>query len=263
MRIRIEHDIDCAFEQPARSIMMALRVMPRDSESQQVLSWRIEPSADGRLRSGDDGFGNLVHHFQAEGPFDGLRLRVTGSVETVDTVGAYRANHEPAPPPVFLRQTSLTRAVDELQAFAHEATRGVPDALGRMHALTSAIHRDLRHDPDAETAGADVVLKEKGGSAQGLSHVLAACGRLLGIPVRIAAGYLADGGMAGAHAWTEAHLPKLGWVGFDPVRALCPTEAYVRVAAGLDATDVAFFRLSSAGGWGERTAQSVNCSAVG
>ena len=37
------------------------------------------------------------------------------------------------------------------------------------------------------------------------------------------------------HAWAEAHLEGLGWVGFDPTHQVCPTEAYVRVCAGLDA----------------------------
>jgi transglutaminase-like putative cysteine protease len=30
-------------------------------------------------------------------------------------------------------------------------------------------------------------------------------------------------------------VPRLGWVGFDTVHCVCPTEAYVRVAVGLDA----------------------------
>ena len=29
-------------------------------------------------------------------------------------------------------------------------------------------------------------------------------------------------------------MPDLGWVGFDPANGICPTDAYVRVAVGLD-----------------------------
>ena len=36
------------------------------------------------------------------------------------------------------------------------------------------------------------------------------------------------------HAWAEALIPDIGWVGFDPANGVCPTEAYVRVAVGLD-----------------------------
>ncbi|MGI9522990.1 MAG: transglutaminase family protein [Hyphomicrobiaceae bacterium] len=41
------------------------------------------------------------------------------------------------------------------------------------------------------------------------------------------------------HAWTEVHIPNLGWVGFDPTHAICPTDRYVRLSAGLDADAVA------------------------
>jgi transglutaminase-like putative cysteine protease len=42
-----------------------------------------------------------------------------------------------------------------------------------------------------------------------------------------------------SQAWTEAHVPKLGWVGFDPANGICPDERYVRIASGLDYTDTA------------------------
>jgi transglutaminase-like putative cysteine protease len=41
------------------------------------------------------------------------------------------------------------------------------------------------------------------------------------------------------HAWAEAHIEGLGWVGFDVSNAMCPDERYVRVATGLDYSDAA------------------------
>jgi transglutaminase-like putative cysteine protease len=41
------------------------------------------------------------------------------------------------------------------------------------------------------------------------------------------------------HAWAAAFIPDIGWIGFDPANGLCPTEAYVRVAVGLDAIGAA------------------------
>jgi transglutaminase-like putative cysteine protease len=43
----------------------------------------------------------------------------------------------------------------------------------------------------------------------------------------------------GGHAWAEAYVPRLGWVGFDTVNCVCPAEAHVRVAVGLDALGAA------------------------
>ncbi|MGS0891499.1 transglutaminase family protein [Burkholderia stagnalis] len=40
-----------------------------------------------------------------------------------------------------------------------------------------------------------------------------------------------------SHAWAEAYVEGLGWVGFDPFMNRCPDERYVRIAVGLDARD--------------------------
>ena len=42
-----------------------------------------------------------------------------------------------------------------------------------------------------------------------------------------------------SHAWAEAHLDGLGWVGFDVSNGISPDERYVRLATGLDSRDAA------------------------
>ena len=39
------------------------------------------------------------------------------------------------------------------------------------------------------------------------------------------------------HAWAEAHVDDLGWVGFDVSNGMSPDERYVRIAVGRDARD--------------------------
>ena len=41
------------------------------------------------------------------------------------------------------------------------------------------------------------------------------------------------------HAWAEAHVDGLGWVGFDVSNSISPDERYVRVATGLDYREAA------------------------
>ena len=36
------------------------------------------------------------------------------------------------------------------------------------------------------------------------------------------------------HAWAEAHVDGLGWVGFDVSNGISPDARYVRVASGRD-----------------------------
>jgi transglutaminase-like putative cysteine protease len=91
---------------------------------------------------------------------------------------------------------------------------------------------------------------------QDLAHIFIASARAMGLPARYVSGHLArsDGQIdqEAAHAWCEAYVEDLGWVGFDPANGVCPTEAYVRVAIGLDYLGAAPVRGSRYGGDGER-----------
>ena len=41
------------------------------------------------------------------------------------------------------------------------------------------------------------------------------------------------------HAWAEAFVEDLGWVGFDVSNGISPDERYVRLATGADYADAA------------------------
>jgi transglutaminase-like putative cysteine protease len=75
---------------------------------------------------------------------------------------------------------------------------------------------------------------------QALNHRFIGALRGLSVPARYVTGYVAaDDRPAGLHAWVEAYDEGLGWIGFDCSRQLCPTDRYVRLAVGLDASSAA------------------------
>lgn len=53
------------------------------------------------------------------------------------------------------------------------------------------------------------------------------------------------------HAWSEAYVAGLGWVGFDVSNGISPDARYVRVATGLDYRDAAPVSGTRIGGTGE------------
>ena len=60
----------------------------------------------------------------------------------------------------------------------------------------------------------------------------------MGFPARYVNGYFVTGGehcSEAQHAWAEAYIDGLGWLGFDPANQVCPTDRYARLACGLDA----------------------------
>jgi len=59
------------------------------------------------------------------------------------------------------------------------------------------------------------------------------------------------------HAWAEAFVPDLGWIGFDAANAICGTDAHARVAIGLDYLGAAPVRGTRYGGGNETLTVAV------
>ena len=255
MRIRIAYSTIYAYGSPSKSIIQRLRLTPRSHEGQHVSNWRIEIDADSRLRAGEDAFGNITHMLSVGGPVDSLKVMVTGQVETTNTHGIVRGAVERLPDEVYLRETSLTQASDAIRSFAEAAyDSGPKDRLSVLHRLLTGINREIEFDTqgtDASTTAA-AAFDLKRGVCQDLSHIFIACARHLGIPARYVSGhFLRNDGVTeqtASHAWVEAKVEDLGWVGFDPANGICPTDAHVRVSVALDYLGAAPFRGSRFGG---------------
>jgi transglutaminase-like putative cysteine protease len=258
VRIRIDYATSYAYDQAARFIIQILRLTPRSSEAQQVRHWRVETDIDARLRQSEDAFGNIVHTLYTEQPTQNLTVRVSGEVVTTETAGVVPATQETLPPLVFLRDTALTRRDKLISVFASEFSAHPP--LERMHRLMAGIHGSVGFEVGVTTPThtAAEVLALGRGVCQDHAHVFIACAREMGTPARYVSGHLlrSDGldDQEAAHAWAEAWIEDLGWVGFDPANGVCSTERYVRVATGLDYLGAAPVRGASYGGGGERLA---------
>ena len=269
MRIRIRHQTTYHYEVPPSGIIQILRLTPRNHEGQYVVDWRIDMMADSRLSCHEDAFGNIVHTFTADGPVSEISIQVEGDVETQDTSGIIRGGVERFPPSLFLRETAVTAPDAAIQQFARtlqEAPgRTDGDVLKLLHVLLDRLYTDSagstqasRRAPAENSAPAATAAEAFASGAresQDLAHIFIAAARSLGIPARYIAGYFHDPGDRAdydtGHAWTEAFVPDLGWVGFDPAHGMCPTDTHVRVAVGLDYQSAAPVRASRYGGGSE------------
>lgn len=258
MRIRLAHHTTYEYQQPARGIIQRLRLTPRPHDGQRVIRWRVGFDVDAELRRGEDALGNIVHMAFLAGPVNGLTITVTGEVETGDTHGVVKGAIERFAPEVFLRDTPLTRPDPQLRGFAHEAAGEGREPLGRLHGLLAALNGRIAFDigrTGVATTAAEAFALGRG-VCQDHAHLFIACARTLGFPARYVSGYLAppEGSVDqdAAHAWAEAHVAGLGWVGFDATNGVCPTPSYVRVAVGLDYLGAAPVRGARTGGGEER-----------
>jgi transglutaminase-like putative cysteine protease len=267
MRIRIHQSTQYAYDEPIRAAVQILRTTPRPNDSQHITQWRVETDADARLKPGEDAFGNITHALYIDGAVQRLRLTITGEVETSDTGGVLRGGLERLPVQVFLRETPLTVADVDLRSYAADLTAGRSDRLDRLHVLLAAVHNDVSvsEEPIEQDANASKAFAQRRGGVPDLAHVFISAARHIGVPARYVSGHLfrQDEEIAhnAAHAWVEAHVEGLGWVGFDPVTGACPTDAYVRVACALDFLGAAPIRGARFGGGKEQLDVSLSVAA--
>ncbi len=267
MRIRICQTTTYVYDTPPTGVTQMLRLTPRNHDGQYTLDWRIDLSRDCLLHQHEDAFGNITHSFTAEGPFDELTINVEGEVDTQDTNGVVSGTLERFPPSLFLRETPLTLPDDGIIDFA-EAVRtdssGEPLAL--LHTLMSALNDVMEVNSAQSTSNAAQAFTARRGSDRDLAHVFIAVARHLGIPARYIGGHCCDDGRSAreaCHGWTEAHVDTLGWIGFDPANCICATDAYVRVAVGLDYLGAAPVRGQRFGGSSETEKTTVQIVQAG
>jgi transglutaminase-like putative cysteine protease len=147
-----------------------------------------------------------------------------------------------------LTPSQFVQETDLLREFARELniTRR-DDPLQLLREINSAIYERFDYDPKSTKVDSpiDDALSVRRGVCQDFAHVMLSLVRPLGIPCRYVSGYLARysddharSAPDASHAWIEAYLPKLGWVGFDPTNNQLAGQYHIRVAAGRDYADV-------------------------
>jgi transglutaminase-like putative cysteine protease len=254
MRLRIAHTTRYRYEPAATGVIQILRMTPGSHDGQYVAEWQIDVSTDSRLDVHEDAFGNVTH-VMTHGPLEELTIHVEGLIETQDTGGVLRGADERFPASLFLRSTTLTEVNPAMAQFARELrAEAGDDVLGFLHALMVQVYEHMTFDEDPTNSGtsASEAFALKRGVCQDYAHIFIACARSGGVPARFVSGHFlrSDGvtSQQAGHAWAEAFVPDLGWVGFDAANGICTTDAHARVAVGLDYLGAAPIRGTRYGG---------------
>src|SRR5204862_1419441 len=126
-----------------------------------------------------------------------------------------------------LRRTDLTEVNAAMAALVRDLrAASADDVLGFLHALMSAINTHMTFDEDPTNTGTSAVeaFTLKRGVCQDYAHIFTACARAGGVPARFVSGHFlrSDGtvNQQAGHAWAEAFVHDLGWVGFDAANGI-------------------------------------------
>jgi len=260
MLIAVHHRTAYRYSRAFNHSVQSLRLFPPSGQSQRVIEWHVDiPGIDQAARY-IDAFGNQVALVTPPGSNDHLEIIAHGTIETIDTAGVAGFTQEAVPPSVFLRPERMTETSSGIESMAKACQ--APTRLTTLHNLLGAIHKTVAYDTQATHALTTAIeaFKAKRGVCQDHAHIFIGAARILGIPARYVTGYLLVEGETSSvahHAWAEAYVDELGWIGFDAANGVSPTERYVRLAVGLDAVTAAPVRGNMRGAGEEKLTVEV------
>lgn len=240
MLLNIVHKTVYRYDESVPYALQRVRLVPSSGLLQQVRAWSLDLEGAREEARFADQFANHTRLLSLEPGSSTISVTARGQVETSDLSGVAGAHWGYAPLWLFLRPTALTRSSEAIAALAEELPQG--DGLERLHALKSLILERVAYEVGSTSSvtSAEEAFAVGHGVCQDHAHIFIAACRALGYPARYVSGYLLMDGVDGqvaSHAWAEAHVDGLGWVGFDVSNGISPDERYVRLAIGRDYRD--------------------------
>ena len=172
-----------------------------------------------------------------------MTLTAECTATTRDSSGILGKVYGRAPLWLFRQPTESTKPGDGIIELANVVAKANAPLDG-LHDLSSAILARVPYQigktETATTAEEAITIGQ--GVCQDHANIFVAAARKAGVPARYVSGYLYMPDRVdqdASHAWAEAHLDELGWVGFDVSNGVSPDEKYLRIAIGRDASDAA------------------------
>jgi transglutaminase-like putative cysteine protease len=260
MYYSIRHLTKFLYSNPVSESMMETRMHPRSDLNQRCLTFHLSVSPRCRVFSYRDHLANQVHHFDIPGQHGQLVIVAESLVEMqpaapvpaflapdawdeLDNMVQQGDYWEMLLPSEFTAPTPVLDALAELLD-----VRRRDDPLMLLHQLNEQLYLHFEYVPRSTKVDSpiDLALLTHAGVCQDFAHIMITLVRSkLRIPCRYVSGYLFHGqsdhdrsATSATHAWVEALIPQLGWVGFDPTNFLVAGDRHIRTAIGRDYADV-------------------------
>lgn len=255
----VRHLTKFLYARPVSESAMEVRMHPRGDGNQRSLSFSLSVSPRCRVFAYRDHLGNHVYHFDIPGrhgqlvvvgesvvehqPLAAIPDRLgPGAWKELSALVADGDYWEMLLPSEFARPSPMLLALAEEFTVCRR-----DDPLGLLREINTRLAETFSYVPQSTRADSpiDEALRKRGGVCQDFAHIMIALVRQVGIPCRYVSGYLHHGRddhdrstSDATHAWVEAFLPELGWVGFDPTNDLIARDRHIRTALGRDYADV-------------------------
>src|SRR4051794_3715456 len=248
MYYAVRHVTRFRYSAPVAESMMEIRMQPRTEGLQHCLSFELTTEPRARVMTNTDYLGNVIHHFSIRSTHSQLQLTAQATVAVLppmvlpptldpdawDELDALVADSDVAEMLVPSHFARPTAALLDLARELRVQRRG--DPLSLVREINSAVHHFFTYSPQSTSVDSpiDDALRMRRGVCQDYAHVMIALIRQLRIPCRYVSGYLYRSAgsqdrapVDATHAWIEALLPGLNWVGFDPTNDSLAGERHI------------------------------------
>lgn len=244
MLLAIRHTTRYRFAEPVSHGLQRLRLTPKETQGQTILDWSMDYiGAREELAYDDQNHNHVTLISVEEGALD-VVVTCRGTVSTEDQAGVLGRHAGHLPLWAFLGQTPLTRPGPRIRQLLALVERSPEGIVPTLHNLSAAIRERVVYDTGH--TGVDTPAEEAVAAGHGVcqdhAQIFIAAARALETPARYVSGYLLMDDRTeqeATHAWAEAWVQGLGWVGFDVSNGISPDPRYVRVATGRDYRDAA------------------------
>lgn len=255
MDYKITYHVQNTYHDSVTEALFEFQIMPCNDDSQAVLSCEIVNSLGEPVFNFNNLFGFRAGRIRSTKPFKTFDLTLKCLVQkkkmslpltkmlnpkeeaTLLASTDFLIDHH-----LYLTRTDFTHLspTTKNKIFNLKKGQGALEYLNLLNEHIGSLLEYHKNTTDVKTT-AEEALKLKTGVCQDFAHVFIGMARLQNIPVRYVSGYLNPLkkflGTAQMHAWVEAYIPQVGWMGFDPANKRMADDNYLKVSHGADYAD--------------------------
>lgn len=255
---RIRYEAENHYEHVVQEGLFEFLVMPCEDTTQTIKEVAISNTLNRPIFLAKNSFGYDITCFRVDEPFTQLGFSAACLVEKQENIlhsvaesltqeeeqQVLQSEDFLVDRYLYIMPTDLTQLpIEQIpQSLLYQKEQPL---FSYISSLNQSIYEMMEYQSGVTTftTPATEVLANSRGVCQDYAHLMLGILRQQELPCRYVSGYLNQDegvGMIGStqtHAWLEAFIPNMGWVGFDPTNNLMSDEHYLKIADGLDYRD--------------------------
>jgi len=252
---KIQHITKYKYDRPVRESANQIKIFSYNKIGQEILSHELVITDEPNVNKFTDYWGNTVGYFTVSKRHEELvvdsRLIAKTFFYEIDELRSTKNDwqllkDETAKDIILLDlvQKEKIKSQEKIQLYLDDIDVKTLSPLEAVKKCNQFIFENFKYVKGITTVETtiDEILEFRSGVCQDFAHVLLQMLRTIGVPSRYVSGYICPNknGMRGegaTHAWVDAYIPNLGWIGIDPTNNCYANEHHIQLAVGRDFSD--------------------------